>query len=134
MFALPAMAVLSGTIPSELGRMRAVQYLLLQETQLSGTLPTQLGRLDWHNHGWVFVDQTHLSGTLPTELGLLVHTIPRTQCTTPTPCTFPRCTADAVHRVWRRSTRSGCVRGAPPSRARCRRSSGGWPASVSGSR
>ena len=44
-----------------------------------------------------------------------------TQCTAPTPCTFPaRCTADSVHRVWHRPGSSSRVPSGTRARRRCR--------------
>ena len=38
----------------------------------------------------------------------------RTQCTAPTPCTFPRCTAEPVHRLARRHAAAGAHSLPPP--------------------
>jgi len=60
---------LSGSLPTQLGKLTMLEKMYLPENKLSGYLPSQLGRLtaltdlsSWGNS---------LSGSLPTQLGLL---------------------------------------------------------------
>ena len=62
---------LSGTIPTQIGRFTAVDYLGLGENRLSGTLPTELGHLGGSLTTALQLWRNRLSGTLPTELGRL---------------------------------------------------------------
>lgn len=61
--------VLTGTLPTELGQLESLDWLVVFSNSLTGTLPTELGRLS----SLLLLDGTsnYLEGTLPTELGLL---------------------------------------------------------------
>ena len=65
---------LVGSLPTQLGRINCVEYVVFWQNSLSGALPTELGALN--NNGAPFaLKQLHLSdnsfsGSLPTELGL----------------------------------------------------------------
>ena len=66
--------ILSGTLPTQLGRLRGLQYLGLDFTSLSGTLPTFLGRLGEEDRvlsTFEVAGVPTLSGTLPTQYGAL---------------------------------------------------------------
>ena len=41
---------LAGTIPTELGRLRSLEELSLDEAKISGPIPTELGGLAFLNH------------------------------------------------------------------------------------
>jgi len=60
---------ISGTLPTELGRLEKLAVLVLSSNHLSGTLPSEMGRLT--NLQKFVVDDNPISGSLPTELGLL---------------------------------------------------------------
>ena len=60
---------LSGTIPSELGRLSNLRGLWLAENRLSGRIPPELGNLS--NLENLDINANDLSGTIPTELGNL---------------------------------------------------------------
>ena len=62
---------LSGTLPSELGNLTNLQWLMLVSNQLSGTLPASLGALP--NLQSLDLDTNQLSGTLPAWLGSLTN-------------------------------------------------------------
>jgi len=57
---------LQGTLPTELGTLTALEFLMLQETSLSGTIPSELGYLS--NLREFFVDKTWLQGSVPSEI------------------------------------------------------------------
>ncbi|GAF91501.1 unnamed protein product, partial [marine sediment metagenome] len=60
---------LSGSIPTELGNLSSLVYLLLPNNQLSGSIPTELGSLSIL--GGLFLGNNQLSGSVPPELGNL---------------------------------------------------------------
>mmetsp|Transcript_28434 Transcript_28434/g.69003 ORF Transcript_28434/g.69003 Transcript_28434/m.69003 type:complete len:96 (+) Transcript_28434:258-545(+) len=58
---------LSNTIPSEIGRMDALDTLYLQNNVLTGKIPGALFNVDTLK--WLHLDQNKLSGTLKTKIG-----------------------------------------------------------------
>ena len=64
---------LSGAIPSQLGNLSNLWYLLLDKNQLSGTIPTQLGNLTSLRHIWL--NGNRLTGEIPTQLGNLTNLV-----------------------------------------------------------
>ena len=62
--------ILSGTIPSEIGRLTQLQSLSMPFDDLSGTLPPEIGQLTKLH---ALLDETFgtssISGTIPTQLG-----------------------------------------------------------------
>jgi Leucine-rich repeat (LRR) protein len=60
---------LSGSIPTQLGRLSSMQVLQLERNSLTGSLPTEIGRLT--SMLTIFAFKNQLTGQLPTELGLL---------------------------------------------------------------
>jgi hypothetical protein len=62
-------SVVSGTIPTEIGRLTELNYLEFSKNEISGTLPTQLGLLQKLDA--LYVDKNLFSGTLPTQLANL---------------------------------------------------------------
>lgn len=58
---------ISGTLPSELGRLTQLRSLWLVNASLSGTLPSQLGRMGSLRE--LEIHRNRLSGTLPDALG-----------------------------------------------------------------
>jgi Leucine-rich repeat (LRR) protein len=60
---------LSGSLPTQLGSLAALCEMSLEENRLDGTLPTQLGALG--NLTKMRLAHNHLSGTLPTQLGVV---------------------------------------------------------------
>ena len=62
---------LSGTLPSELGRLTNLEYLYLFTNQLSGSLPSSLGNLT--NLKELDLRYNQLSGSLPSSLGNLTN-------------------------------------------------------------
>ena len=61
---------LSGTTPSQLGQLSKLIFLNLRSNDLSGVVPTQLGALN-RTLEYVALHQNALSGTMPTQLGRL---------------------------------------------------------------
>lgn len=64
---IPVHAELSGTIPTELGRLSSVECFWWNGNYFSGTIPTEFSRLKRLSQ--VKISENYLSGTLPTELG-----------------------------------------------------------------
>ena len=62
---------LTGTIPTELGRLTSMQGLHIDNNQLTGTIPAELGRLS--NLRWLTLHDNRLTGEVPTELGRLTN-------------------------------------------------------------
>jgi Leucine-rich repeat (LRR) protein len=61
---------LIGTLPSEIGRLKQLQYSLqLQSNSLSGVLPTTLGHLQALEH--FYASSNHFAGSVPSQFGLL---------------------------------------------------------------
>ena len=60
---------LSGSIPSELGKLTKLEWLYLWGNQLSGNIPSELGNLT--NLKTLSLDSNQLSGSIPPELGNL---------------------------------------------------------------
>ncbi len=60
---------LTGTIPSELGKLSSLQVLSLHHNQLTGTIPPELGGLS--NLQQLYLNNNQLTGTMPSELGKL---------------------------------------------------------------
>ena len=62
---------LSGTIPSSLGDISSLQYILLASNDLNGTIPSELAQLG--NLTILDLQSNSLSGTIPTEFDLLTN-------------------------------------------------------------
>lgn len=62
-------AACSGTLPTELGNVLALDSLAAADSRISGTLPTQLGRLS--SLGSLLLQSASLSGAVPSQLGRL---------------------------------------------------------------
>ena len=62
---------LTGTIPSELGRLTKLQYLVLVNNQLTGGIPPELGSLT--NLESLHLGSNRLTGEIPRELGGLTN-------------------------------------------------------------
>ncbi|KAI9077684.1 hypothetical protein K1719_040371 [Acacia pycnantha] len=60
---------LNGTIPSQIGDLHNLTYLSLSHNNLNGTISTQIGAL--HNLKYLFLSYNNLNGTIPTEIGTL---------------------------------------------------------------
>ena len=60
---------LRGMIPSELGNLDNLHWLLLHNNKLTGEIPSELGNLD--NLHWLFLHINKLTGEIPSELGKL---------------------------------------------------------------
>ena len=60
---------LTGTIPTEIGRIKSLRGLNLHDNQLTSTLPTELGLLRSLNDMTVYFNE--LTGPIPSEMGLL---------------------------------------------------------------
>ena len=59
-----------GSIPTQLGGLDALTYLMFGHSTMSGTIPTELGRLTKLTWFWL-EGLAGISGTIPTELGQL---------------------------------------------------------------
>ncbi|CAB9505249.1 LRR receptor-like serine threonine-protein kinase [Seminavis robusta] len=64
---------LSGTIPTELGLMSTVEWIMLERNDFTGTVPSELGALE--KAMLIYLHENDLSGTIATELGLLTSTM-----------------------------------------------------------
>ncbi|KAK3278103.1 hypothetical protein CYMTET_13942, partial [Cymbomonas tetramitiformis] len=60
---------LTGTVPTELGELTAMQHMYLNSNSLTGTVPTELGELTAMQNMNLYLNS--LTGTVPTELGEL---------------------------------------------------------------
>ncbi|KAL7490454.1 hypothetical protein ACHAWT_000099, partial [Skeletonema menzelii] len=60
---------LSGTIPSEIGSMKNLEYLSLNNNTLTGTIPSEIGSMK--NLTFLYLDFNDLVGSIPTEIGLM---------------------------------------------------------------
>ena len=60
---------LTGTIPTEIGKMKELLELDLFFNELTGTIPTELGQME--NLQMMELNNNALNGTLPAELGNL---------------------------------------------------------------
>ena len=60
---------LVGTLPTEIGNLRKIEYLKLENNSLSSTIPTEIGLLDRLEH--LEIGNNDWTGTLPKELGEL---------------------------------------------------------------
>ena len=58
---------ISGSLPTELGLLSSLRYLVLLDNKLTGTIPTEIGRLTRLEE--LDMTDNNLSGTLPEELG-----------------------------------------------------------------
>ncbi len=68
MLQLDANAI-GGTIPTSMGNLLSLQFFSIVINQLTGTIPPSLGNLT--NLGWLRIADNQLSGSLPTSLGNL---------------------------------------------------------------
>ena len=57
---------LTATLPSEVGLLTKLEYLILDDTGISGSLPTELGLS--HSLREIHVGNSNMQGTLPEEL------------------------------------------------------------------
>ena len=62
-------AELSGSLPSELGNLTHLNFLLLNSNQLSSSIPPELAKLE--NLEYLWLSNNSLSGSIPPELGTL---------------------------------------------------------------
>ena len=62
---------LTGGIPGELGRLANLRYLYLDGNDLTGTIPAELGRLT--ELLYLILDNNELTGAIPAELGRLTN-------------------------------------------------------------
>ena len=58
---------LTGTLPTQLGRMTGLRQVWLQDNDLTGPIPTELGRITQMYQ--LLMNLNGFSGTIPTELG-----------------------------------------------------------------
>ena len=58
---------LTGTLPTQLGRMTGLRQVILQDNDLTGPIPTELGQLTQMSK--LLMHLNGFSGTIPTELG-----------------------------------------------------------------
>ncbi|CAB9512406.1 LRR receptor-like serine threonine-protein kinase [Seminavis robusta] len=61
--------LMTGKIPSELGLLTNLKYLVLDRNMHTGELPSELGNLS--NLYWLFLSTNMLSGSIPSEIGKL---------------------------------------------------------------
>ena len=59
--------VLSGSLPTQFGRLDAAENILLHENSITGTIPTEFGNLKEGAILWLH--ENSITGTLPTEIG-----------------------------------------------------------------
>ena len=57
---------LTGTIPTEVGGLKALRYLQIHNNDLSGTIPTELGGIPSLTYVWI--DTNRFSGGIPDEI------------------------------------------------------------------
>ncbi len=62
---------LSGQIPPEIGNLSNLTMLLLDLNQISGQIPTEIGNLQ--NLNFLSLNNNHLTGSIPASLGNLTH-------------------------------------------------------------
>ena len=60
---------LTGTIPTEIGNLQALEGLDLASNDLTGTIPTEIGNLQALEALWL--SENDLTGAIPTEIGNL---------------------------------------------------------------
>ncbi|CAL5435675.1 unnamed protein product [Camellia sinensis] len=60
---------LYGTIPSQIGSLWRLTYLILSLNNLSGTIPTEIGQLT--NLRILYMSRNQISGSIPQQIGLL---------------------------------------------------------------
>eukprot|EP00301_Raphidiophrys_heterophryoidea_P007225 c12824_g1_i3.p1 GENE.c12824_g1_i3~~c12824_g1_i3.p1 ORF type:complete len:569 (-),score=114.78 c12824_g1_i3:119-1825(-) len=69
-FIIVSYSDLSGTIPSELGNLAVLERFEFQGSALSGTIPTEL--INMHPR-WFVIVQSNLEGAIPSQFGILEH-------------------------------------------------------------
>jgi len=69
---------ISGTIPTQIGKLRKLKGLFLNINSFSGTIPTELGNL--LSAEGIKLHRNHLSGTVPSEFGRLDGLLCQTAC------------------------------------------------------
>ncbi|KAL7490391.1 hypothetical protein ACHAWT_000019, partial [Skeletonema menzelii] len=60
---------LSGSIPTEIGLLKSLEYLYLYTHQLTGTIPSEIGLME--NLTVLDLYNNQLNGTIPSEIGLM---------------------------------------------------------------
>ena len=60
---------LTGEIPTEIGKLVNLEYLILPLNKLTGEIPTEIGKLC--NLKWLHLNYNRLTGKIPTEIGKL---------------------------------------------------------------
>ncbi|CAB9531742.1 Leucine-rich repeat receptor-like protein kinase [Seminavis robusta] len=60
---------LSGTVPSEMGRLQSLESLVIGHSKIGGTVPSELGNLS--SLIWLVFESTNFSGSFPSEVFLL---------------------------------------------------------------
>ena len=60
---------LTGSIPSEIGKLTNLRHLYLYNNQLTGSIPSEIGKLTNLRH--LYLDNNQLTGPIPSEIGNL---------------------------------------------------------------